>query len=262
MINLLCKVFLCCVLFSSCVSPRELTYMQPSGKEHLDVYSYERLPYRLRENDVLDIQVQTLDDKANKLFKSTGGQNMQMGVQMGGDPFYITGYAVSAKGTIELPYIGEINVEGKTLQEAREAIDAEVSTLFKNYFLTVKLGGIRFSAIGEFRNPGKKLVLQNQLTLFEAIATCGDMTAVADRGGLQIIRQYPDGTRIHTVNTLEDTIISSPYYFIQPNDILHAPPLPEKAYGFGVTGAQSITILTGALSTSLALVLSILSLTR
>ena len=156
----------------------------------------------------------------------------------------------------------DIRAAIKDLEEAKAAINTQVSTLFKSFYLQVKLGGIRYSALGEFRSPGKKVILQNQATIFEAIAASGDLTQVAKRDEIKLIRQYPDGTRIHTLNLLDQSIISSPYYFIQPNDVVYAEPLPQKAWGIGVTGAQTFTTIISTLSTSLALTLSIISLTR
>ena len=104
--------------------------------------------------------------------------------------------------------------------------------------------------------------MQNQATIFEAIALCGDLNVVARRDQIRLIRQYPDGTRIHKLNLLDQSIIGSPYYFIQPNDVIYAEPLPQKAWGIGVTGAQTLGTIVSTLSTSLALTLSIISLTR
>ena len=187
---------------------------------------------------------------------------MQVGAQNGGDLYYMTGYSISDSGTVELPFIGSVGVQGMTLNEARAAIDVEVGKLFKAYYLSMKPRGIRFSTSGESKQTGKKVLLQNQATIFEAIASSGDLNMVANRSEIRLIRQYPEGTKVHTVNLLEDDIISSPYYFIQPNDIIYAEPLPQKSAGIGVTGAQTLSVIIGTLSTSLALVLSIISLTN
>ena len=172
----------------------------------------------------------------------------------------MTGFTVNDSGYVELPYIGKISVIDKTLEQAKAVIHEEVARLFKTFYLKVKLGGIRFSVLGEFNKSGKHVVLQNQVTIFEAIAISGGLTPLAKRDKIRIIRQYPDGTRIHTVDLLNQSIINSPYYFIQPNDVVYAEPLPQKAYGFGVTGAQSITTLVSAFSSSLALYFTIISL--
>jgi len=146
------------------------------------------------------------------------------------------------------------------LEEAKAIINTEVQRYFKTYYLQVKLGGIRFATLGEFNRSGKQVILQNQATIYEAIAAAGDLGPLAKRDEIRLIRQYPEGTKIHTINLLDQSIIGSPYYFIQPNDVLYAEPLPQKSYGFGVTGAQTITTLVSALSSSLALYLTIISL--
>ena len=249
---------------SSCVPVKKLIYLQSDKDQVQTVFTYNQASYRLQTNDILDVQIRSVNSEVNQMFGSSNvlSQSLQAGVQSGGDIYYMTGYSIDDSGAIELPNLGKIVVKGLTLEEATSVIDINVARFFKNYYLNVKLGGIRFSALGEFRTPGKKVILQNQATIFEAIAVCGDLTQVAKRNELQLIRQYPDGTRIHKINLLDQSIISSPYYFIQPNDVIYATPLPQKSWGIGITGAQSLGTIVSTLSTSIALTLSIISLTQ
>lgn len=251
-------------LLSACVPIKEMIYLQPGEQATQEVFTYDRVSYRLQTNDILDVQIRSMNQDVNAMFGSGNvmNQNMQAGVMSGGDLYYMTGYTVTDSGKVELPYLGKVSVQGLTLEQAKAAIDEKVATLFKNYYLQVKLGGIRYSALGEFRSPGKKVILQNQATIFEAIAASGDLTQVARRNEIKLIRQYPDGTRIHNLNLLDQSIIGSPYYFIQPNDVIYAEPLPQKSWGIGITGAQTLGTIVSTLSTSLALTLSIISLTR
>ena len=249
---------------TSCVPTKKMIYLQAEEGQNTETFKYDRQEYKLQENDILDVQIRSMNPEINALFSpgAAMNQNMQAGVQSGGDLYYMTGYSVNEEGAIELPFVGKINVQGQTLEEAKASVTAEVSKMFKSFHLQVKLGGIRYSALGEFRSPGKKVILQNQATIFEAIAASGDLTQVANRNEVRLIRQYPDGTKIHTLNLLDQSIISSPYYFIQPNDVLYAEPLPQKSWGVGITGAQTLSTIVSTLSTSLALTLSIISLTR
>ena len=249
---------------TSCVPTKKMIYLQAEEGQATETFKYDRQEYKLQENDILDVQIRSMNPEINALFSpgAAMNQNMQAGVQSGGDLYYMTGYSVNEEGAIELPFVGKINVQGQTLEEAKASVTAEVSKMFKSFHLQVKLGGIRYSALGEFRSPGKKVILQNQATIFEAIAASGDLTQVANRNEVRLIRQYPDGTKIHTINLLDQSIISSPYYFIQPNDVLYAEPLPQKSWGVGITGAQTLSTIVSTLSTSLALTLSIISLTR
>ena len=143
------------------------------------------------------------------------------------DLFYITGYSIDQDGNIDIPFVGKVGVRGLTLSEAHSAVDQKVSELFTNYHLQVKLGGVRFSALGEFNRPGKHVVMQNQVTIFEAIALGGDLSLVANREEMRLIRQHPDGTKVYSINLLDESVVESPYYFIQPNDVLYAEPFPS-----------------------------------
>lgn len=249
---------------TSCVPTKKMIYLQPEEGQTTETFKYDRQEYKLQENDILDVQIRSMNPEVNALFSpgSTMNQSMQAGTQGGGDLYYMTGYSVNEEGDIELPFVGKINVQGQSLKEAKASVTTEVSKMFKSFHLQVKLGGIRYSALGEFSKPGKKVILQNQATIFEAIAASGDLTQVANRNEVRLIRQYPDGTKIHTISLLDQSIISSSYYFIQPNDVLYAEPLPQKSWGVGVTGAETLSTIVSTLSASLALTLSIISLTR
>lgn len=252
------------VVLSGCIQTSELIYLQ-GEKSELGVFTYTRQPYKLQVNDILDVQVKLMNPENSETFGNSArflGQNAQAGVQSGGDLFFITGYSVNENGHLLLPFLDPISVEGLTLQEARDEIDAGLKTLFKNYYLQVKLGGVRFSTLGEFNSPGKRVILQNQVTIFEAISASGDLTPVANRSQVRLIRQYPEGTRVHTIDLLDEQVVMSPFYFIQPNDVLYVEPLKQKSWGIGVTGAQTLATVVSTLSTTLALTLSIISLNR
>ncbi len=253
--------------FSSCVSKKKMVYLQSQDQEQQDtVFKYDRPDYKLQANDILAINIVSLEEKANEIFnaasKASASGSANVGLQNGGDIYYMTGYTIDDSGFVELPIVGEVYVKGKTLEEAKAAIDAKVKKYFSLYYLNVKLGGLRYTALGEFNAPGKYTIMQNQATILDAIANAGDLNMVASRKDVKIIRQYPDGTRIHTVNLLDRNLINTPYYFIQPNDVIYVEPLKAKSWGVGVTGAQSLTLTLSIVSTTLILITTILALTR
>ena len=251
--------------FTACVPVERLIYLQPGQEETSEVFAYNKQDYQLQKNDILDVRISSLNPEVNALFNSSTMVTMQVTqatAQTGGDLFYITGYSIDEDGCVDVPFVGKVNVLDLTLNEAYSAIDKMVAKLFTNYHLQVKLGGVRFSVLGEFNRPGKHMVMQNQVTIFEAIALGGDLSLVANREEIRLMRQHPSGTKIHTVNLLDESVVGSPYYFIQPNDVLYAEPLPQRSWGLGVTGAQSLNTIVSTLSTSAALILSIISLSR
>lgn len=247
----------------SCVSNEKIIYLQNlEGNQPIpedELISYEIPEYKLQYNDIIDVNIQTVDDMIRNGFNNQGNQgNNQMGNvagQNGGDVYYMTGYTVDKNGNIRLPIIGEVNVKDKTVDEARIQIESELKKyVTTEVYVKVKLGGIRYSAIGEFRRPGKFVVLQDRMTIFEAIANAGDLNTVAKRDEVLLIRQYPEGTKLHRLNLNDRQLVSSPYYFIQPNDQIYAEPMKVREVGAGENAAQSLLLFTSILTTALLVV--------
>jgi polysaccharide biosynthesis/export protein len=258
--------FIALLLSISCVPNKKLIYLQNlEGNEIIyedSLIRYSTSEYRLQYNDVVDVQVQTLDAAMNELFNVRPILNMQtqqMAGASGGDIFYVTGHTVDKEGNIELPLLGEVPVNNKTLKEVKETVSERLKKYITSddFFVRVKLGGIRFSTLGEFRNPGKHVVLQDRMTIFEAIAHAGDLRVTAKRDEILLLRQYPDGTKLHRINLTDRHLVTSPYYFIQPNDQLYAEPLRVRELGTGENLAQSLQLVITSI-TAAVLILNLI----
>ena len=250
----------------SCVSNEKIIYLQNlEGKESIaegELITYEIPEYRLQYNDIIDINIQTVDDLLKNGFNASNVPfNNQMGNiagQGGGDIYYMTGYSVDKNGNIRLPIVGEVSVRDKTLDEAREEIERRIKEfVVTDVYVKVKLGGIRYSALGEFRRPGKFVILQDRMTILEAVANAGDLTNIAKRDEILLIRQYPEGTKLHRINLNDRQLVASPFYFIQPNDQLYAEPMKVREVGAGENAAQSLTLLISTI-TAAALILNLI----
>ena len=112
-----------------------------------------------------------------------------------------------------------------------------------NIFVTVKLAGIRYVINGEIGRPGSSIIYREQVTIMEAIATNGDIAETGDRTDVVIVRQYPQGQMVHHIDLTSIDAVNSPYYYIQPNDLILINPLPQKSLGTGTTGLQSFTTI-------------------
>lgn len=232
------------------------------------VESSPRVPYNseeylLQANDIIEINIKTTSPELNLLFEMTNGENSNsgmMGGQNGGDVFFMNGYSLDENGIVELPLIGEVNLQGFNLKEAKTIIENSVSQYVNKgeYYVMVRLGGIRFSALGEFRMPGKQTILQNRATIFDAIAVAGDLNVQAKRDEIVLVRQYPDGSQIHKINLLDKNLLKSDFYFIRPNDLLYAQPLKNREIGSGENFLQTMTFFITTIST-FVLVISLIN---
>ena len=152
---------------------------------------------------------------------------------------------------------------GFTVDEVREKIEkALLEQYFKeqaNIFVTVKLAGIRYTTIGEI-GTGTQVIYKEQVTIMEAIAEAGDISEFGDRTDVIIVRQYPGGQqKRHHIDLTKMEAMNSPYYYIQPNDLIIVNPLPQKTIGLGTTGLEVFRTVTSVMA---LVVSSILIFTR
>ncbi|PKA82147.1 protein involved in gliding motility EpsA [Ulvibacter sp. MAR_2010_11] len=257
--TLLFLFLLIAVCFSSCVSTKQLTYLQEDASQTDSLVSIRKKqePYRLQVNDLLSIRVKALDQETVGIFNPINDANPNA---TGEERLYYDGFVVDPHGNIRVPSLGEIPVLGLTVEEVRKDIEERLlRDYFKaeaNIFITVKLAGIRYTINGEIGGPGSRIIYRDQVSIMEAIANSGDITITGDRKNVVIIRQYPAGQKVHHIDLTTINATNSPYYYIQPNDLILINPLPQKALGTGTTGLQSFTtILTviTALTTTILL---------
>jgi polysaccharide export outer membrane protein len=251
------------ICFSSCISIKQLTYLQEPENAIDSLIPIRKLkePYRLQVNDLLSIRVKALDQETVGIFNPIGDANLNA---TGEEKLYNDGFVVDPHGNIRIPSLGEIQVLGYTVEEVRQDLERRLlADYFKpeaNVFVTVKLAGIRYTINGEIDKPGSNIIYRDQVSIMEAIANNGDITITGDRKNVVIIRQYPLGQKVHHIDLTQIDAMNSPYYYVQPNDLILINPLPQKSYGTGVTGLQSFTtilLVVTALATTILLFISL-----
>jgi len=226
-------IFLVVILgLSSCVSRKKLTYLQyldkssDSGFSLGDVRtSVTPATYKIMPYDNLYIRVLTPDPQYSELFNVNVGTGTLTQESAG-----LSGYSVDVNGYIEIPYVGKVKVDGKTLSEVK----VELDSIFKNYVadgaVTVKLVNSAISVIGEVITPGRFLIYKDRLNIFEAISLAGDLTVYSNRQKVQLIRPTQYGPIIKEFSLADRSILTSEYYYIMPNDIIYVMPTQGRSF--------------------------------
>lgn len=235
------------VLFSSCISTRDLIYLQNKNETDVEtaISAVVSKPYRLQSNDVLSISIKANDPKLVEIFSTTNGESTAKTEAS----LYFNGFTVDDHGNIRMPVLGELNVIGYTLDEVRQRIEKQLlAEYFKkeaNIFVIVKLAGFRYTINGEIGSTGTKTLFQEHVTIMEAIANAGDILITGNRKEVSIIRKTPTGNETHNLDLTDANVINSPYFYLQPNDYVYVKPLKQKTWGTGKTGIESLgTLLT------------------
>lgn len=239
------------VVYSSCVSNKELTYLQGKPTTNSEIKRINNVPYKLQVDDILNINITSKNPEIVAAFQknNAGGNNNSningAGGGQGSNVGYFSDYSVDNYGNIRVPTLGNVNVLGYTTLEVRKKIETKLREEYINndnsLFISVKLSGIRYTIIGEINQPGTNIIFQNRVSIIDAIANSGDISDVGNREEVEILRTTNKGTEKFTLDLTKVAVLNKAVFYIKPNDIINIKPLKEKSWGTGTTGLQSLS---------------------
>lgn len=241
-------VLLFCVLsivavssFTSCVSMKKILYLQDESMLNDSVFMSIEYPnersfsYKVQPGDNLYIRISSLDEKFAAYFNLMNqGAYLNTSTQYssGNASIYLNGYTVGDDGNIEIPFAGKVFVKDLTVDEIQYKIQEIMGEYLRQTVVYVKLGVFNLTILGEVARPGQYQIYQSDINLFQALALAGNATDYANKSNIKIIHQTPKGSQIVKVNMNDADILSSPDYYLKPNDIIYVEPLKMKQYGF------------------------------
>ena len=103
-----------------------------------------------------------------------------------------SGLSIAADGTVRVPYVGSVQVQGMTEAQAAEFITRRLSQFIRDPQITLRVTAYRSKKIyleGELRTPGQVVITDVPMTIAEAIARAGGITPAGDSSNLVLFRQ-------------------------------------------------------------------------
>jgi polysaccharide export outer membrane protein len=189
----------------------------------------------------------TTDETISKLISpQTSGSSSQNQIS----------YRVYTDGTIDIPFVSSIHVEGLTLTEAALTIEAKFKEIIPDVVVKLSLSNKTFTIFGD-AGTGIFPIYKDKLTIFQALSMSGDLNEASDHKHIRVIRETDNGTKILEFDIRPRSIIDSKYYYIYPNDIIYIQRNPASFYK-----VNNYFALLGVVSFSLNLLFNVLSYTK
>ena len=245
-----------CGLATSCTSSKNVAYIQNSDIVDLSqsAYLYDA---HIMPKDILTITVNTVNPEAaapfNLIMRPTLNSTSSMINTSSGS---LQTYLVDNMGNIEFPVIGTLHVGGLTKAACEKLIHDKVMPYMntkENPVVTVRMSNYKISVLGEVNRPGMFTVSNEKINIFEALAQAGDLTIYGVRDNVRLIREDANGRKeIFTINLNDASIINSPYYYLQQNDIIYIEPNKVKARNASVGQTTSLWLTSTSILVSLA----------
>ena len=89
------------------------------------------------------------------------------------------------------------------------------------------------------------------MSIVEALAQAGDLTIYGRRDNVMLLRENPDGRKeAHRIDLRDASVINSPYYYLQQNDVIYVEPNKAKASNSKTSAATGVwlSVMSSVLS--------------
>jgi polysaccharide biosynthesis/export protein len=241
---------------SSCGSTKGLIYMQgPFDTAKLSIIPPEE-PI-IRRGDILSIIVYSDNPDATKIYNQSlittanpaGIASTGVTQAVGGSAPSGSGYQVDGDGNIVFQGIGKIHVAGLTKAALKDTLDARLTPYLLHPYYNIRFLNYKFTMMGEVLRPGIVTIPGEKINILEAIALAGDLTAYANRDSVFIIRENNNKREFYWMNLTKPTIMASPCFYLQQNDIVIVQPTKKKSVANDVITIRNITIASTVVST-------------
>ena len=240
-------VLVASMVLTGCYGHRVIGLLQePTKNNKIPTYEKDSTheDYRIRVNDEIIYRLITMDETISKILGSNDNVSMQ----------YATSYRVYEDGTIDLPFLKPVHVEGLTIEEAQDTVRAAFKEIIPDADVKLALYNKTFTVIGDIRS-GEYYIYKEKLNIFEALAMTGDLMDSGDRRHVRIIRPRTNAEpEIMEFDIRTNTIIDSKYYYIYPNDVIYVARTKDS-----FVKVASYTGFLGLITSSVSLLISVLN---
>jgi polysaccharide export outer membrane protein len=165
----------------------------------------------------------------------------------------VLSYRIYPDGTIDLPFVKQVKVEGLTLKQAALVIESRFKELIPDAAVKLSILNRNFTVIGE-AGVGVYNIPRDRFTIYQALSMSGELNHAGDFKRVKIIREKFDGTEVLEFDIRTTSIIDSKYYYIYPNDIIYIQRSKASFYKIENNWGSFL----GLISTSLSLFFTVL----
>ena len=217
------------LMLASCSSPKPVLTvfkdLQPTGNGE---FQLEESNLTIRPQDELMITVTSTVPSASAPYNLPLSNPAKQGeLKMSHTPTQQT-YVVNKEGDINFPVLGKLHVAGLTTMQLTENLTTRIAKEVKDPMVRVELVNFGVNVLGEVRNPGRVEVPGERFSILVALAAAGHLTGFGDRTNVLLIRENDGKAEYHYIDLTKSDVMSTPYYYLQQNDVVMVSPTPTR----------------------------------
>ena len=246
------------ITLSACVTTKSTTYFNNASdtlivNNVLKTLKMQQVP-KIQNNDILNIAITSLNQDASAIFNTTNNYVFTAATSTGLN-IQSSGYLVNETGCINLPLLGSIKASGLTKSQL---VDTITNIILDKHLLMDPIVNIRHmnyevTVIGEVGKPSVISVPNENISLLKAIGLAGDITIYGRKDNVLLIREAEGVKQVKYINLNSKDFLYSPYYNLQPNDVVYVEANKNKVASVG-RGTRLLPVFLSGLSVIILLV--------
>lgn len=258
--SLICYLMSGMLCLTSCVTQRKMTYFSDLDKFGTDSINTKYHPAAepvIRNADKLVILVSAVDPEAVVPFNLRTINEMSttsLDVSNAGKLQY---YTVDTEGNISFPVIGKVHLAGMTKAQAVDMLQTKISAWVNNPTVTINFIGPSVTIMGEVNAPGRYEMTAERTSVLDALALAKDLTVYGKRDNILLTRENNGKLEFVRLNLNSPELFMSPYYYLQPNDVIYVEPNRVRAIA-----SQNISLYLSMITTLASMATVIVSVVK
>ena len=246
------------LLLASCATNKRAAYIQ-QVQTAIPTAIEQDYQIRIKPLDRLTVTINSKDPELAAPFNAASSYNSLNGLSSyssssNGNLQILT---VDKEGKIQLPIIGEIDCDGLTRNELAKKIENTIreNGMVHDPIVIIQFADVKFSVLGEVARPGQFSITKDRISLFDALAMAGDLTIYGQRENVALIREENGMRTVHYFDLKNPDILTSPYFYLQQDDVVYVTPNKYKAQAGEINQNRSFYISLVSVAVSVATLL-------
>ena len=247
-------LFLLAFITKACVSKKDIVYLQFDEVNQEKVTNDYQL--RFKPDDLLQITVSADDLVSVQPFNLPVVAYSTVTTTVIGQP-QLQSYLIDANGKIEFPVLGTLQLGGLTRVEAIEMLKNKLDPdHVKNPIININIANFKITVEGDVERPGSFSIPNERISIFDAIGLAGGLSISAKRDNILVLREENGKKNKYRVNLKSNTMLTSPVYYLQQNDVIYVEPNNAKIQDAAYTRSTGLFISLASVIISLLTIIT------
>lgn len=207
------------LFFSACSTKEYKLFQKENSEDHSETQELNiSINSKIMPNDILQIDIYNMNKKSNIMIPDQGFAAIP-------DNKFI----VYKDGTIILPLLNIVNVQGLTIKGLNELLLERYRDFLKSPYVKASVKNHKVYVLGEVTKKGSIAIEGETISVIEAIARSGGLTDYAVRDRVRIINEYNGKYILSTLNLNKFDTLNSKNLMLSNNSIVYIEPKNTKA---------------------------------